>query len=68
MSECLLTTKSRRRSAGIIENLTAQRENVVEPLKSLNDVFEDIRFDEPDKNVALQMLLQKSPVIEKNRW
>jgi len=36
----------------------------VEPLGSLLDVFENIEIEEPDKNTAFKMLLQKTAVIE----
>ncbi len=38
----------------------------VEPMHTLLDVFEVIKFDEPDKNIALQMLFEKAASIENN--
>ena len=37
----------------------------VEPMHSLLDVFEVVRFDEPDKDTIKQMLLEKTLEIEK---
>lgn len=38
----------------------------IEPIRELIDVFEVIKLEEPDENLAIQMLLEKAPWIEKN--
>lgn len=37
----------------------------IEPMQEILDVFEVIKLEEPDKNLALKMLLEKANVIEK---
>lgn len=38
----------------------------VEPMHTLLDVFEVVKFDEPSKDIALQMLFEKAAAIENN--
>ncbi len=50
----------------IIANITfGSYKKFVEPKHTLESVFEIIKFEEPDKETALQMLLQMVPEIEK---
>ncbi|MDO8583100.1 MAG: AAA family ATPase [bacterium] len=41
-------------------------EKFVEPKQTLTSVFEAVKFREPDKDIAFQMLLRKTPEIEKS--
>jgi ATP-dependent Clp protease ATP-binding subunit ClpC len=51
----------------IIGNITpTSYKRFVESKHTLNSIFEIIKFEEPDKNILLEMLLKKSPEIEKN--
>ncbi|OGH24109.1 MAG: hypothetical protein A3B47_04545 [Candidatus Levybacteria bacterium RIFCSPLOWO2_01_FULL_39_24] len=51
----------------IIANVTpSSYKKFIEPKLTLASVFETAKFEEPDKDVAFQMLLQKSMEIEKN--
>jgi ATP-dependent Clp protease ATP-binding subunit ClpC len=52
----------------IIANITpASYKRFVEPHHTLADLFESIKFEEPPREVALKMLLQKSSEIERVR-
>ena len=51
----------------IIASITpGSYEKFFEQKHTLTSVFEVIKFEEPDKNSSFQMLLQKTPEIEKN--
>jgi len=50
----------------IIANITpTSYKRFIEPRHTLSSVFESIRFDEPSREIFLQMLLKKSSEIEK---
>jgi len=51
----------------IIANITqGSYKKFIEPKRTLANVFETVRFEEPNQEVAFQMLLQKSSEIEKH--
>lgn len=51
----------------IIANITqASYKKFIEPKHTLASVFEFVRFEEPNRDIALRMLLRKSLEIEKN--
>ncbi|MBF8249545.1 MAG: hypothetical protein HW400_146 [Candidatus Levybacteria bacterium] len=51
----------------IIANITSTSyKKFIEPKLTLASVFETVRFEEPDREVVLQMLLRKSIEIENN--
>lgn len=51
----------------IIGNVTPiSYKKFIEPKLTLANLFEEVKFEEPSRELAFQMLLRKSPEIEKN--
>lgn len=62
----VLITYLKRRSIRIISTTTPSSfKKFVEPATTLLDVFEAVRFEEPDKDTTFLMLLEKTQFIEK---